>query len=201
MKLITAVVTPSEFDAIKKALNTFGVTGLTITEVFQRDLTGGRNQVYRGQRFHADLHVSDSAHAKHANRGIDLIPRTLQDGHVRDHAPAPRKLIIQAHVEEKLMVLHLIVQQRALRLLDGSDEMPEGIEVAKPDIHGQAAQPQRIVILVIVRGERPLPAELVDDALIGARGDAALPVSFVKSAANQHCGQEKENTSPRHETR
>ena len=55
MKLITAVVTPSEFDAIKKALNTFGVTGLTITEVFQRDLTGGRNQVYRGQRFHTDL--------------------------------------------------------------------------------------------------------------------------------------------------
>ncbi len=55
MKLITAVVTPSEFDAIKKALNTFGITGLTITEVFQRDLTGGRNQVYRGQRFHADL--------------------------------------------------------------------------------------------------------------------------------------------------
>jgi nitrogen regulatory protein P-II 1 len=55
MKLITAVVTPSEFDAVKKALNIFGVTGLTITEVFQRDLTGGRNQIYRGQRFHADL--------------------------------------------------------------------------------------------------------------------------------------------------
>jgi nitrogen regulatory protein P-II 1 len=55
MKLITAVVTPSEFAAVKKALNIFGITGLTITEVFQRDLTGGRNQVYRGQRFHADL--------------------------------------------------------------------------------------------------------------------------------------------------
>lgn len=55
MKLITAVVTPSEFDAVKRALNIFGVTGLTITEVFQRDLTGGRNQIYRGQRFHADL--------------------------------------------------------------------------------------------------------------------------------------------------
>jgi nitrogen regulatory protein P-II 1 len=55
MKLITAVVTPAGFDAVKKALNIFGVTGLTITEVFQRDLTDGRNQVYRGQRFHADL--------------------------------------------------------------------------------------------------------------------------------------------------
>ena len=55
MKLITAVVTPSEFDAVKKALNIFGITGLTIAEVYQRDITGGRNQIYRGQRFHADL--------------------------------------------------------------------------------------------------------------------------------------------------
>jgi nitrogen regulatory protein P-II 1 len=55
MKLISAVVTPSEFADVKKALDIFGITGLTITEVFQRDLTGGRNQVYRGQRFHADL--------------------------------------------------------------------------------------------------------------------------------------------------
>ncbi|MBV8995615.1 MAG: P-II family nitrogen regulator [Pseudonocardiales bacterium] len=55
MKLITAVITPSEFEAVKKALDIFGITGLTITEVFQRDLTGGRDQIYRGQRFHVDL--------------------------------------------------------------------------------------------------------------------------------------------------
>ncbi|MGH3826744.1 MAG: P-II family nitrogen regulator [Pseudonocardiaceae bacterium] len=55
MKLITAVVTPSEFDAIAKALNIFGIAGLTITEVFHRDTAGGRNQIYRGQRFHTDL--------------------------------------------------------------------------------------------------------------------------------------------------
>lgn len=55
MKLITAVVTPSEFEAIRNALDIFGITGLTITEVFQRDLTGGRDQIYRGLRFHVDL--------------------------------------------------------------------------------------------------------------------------------------------------
>jgi nitrogen regulatory protein P-II 1 len=54
MKLITAVVTPSEFETIKNALDIFGITGLTITEVFQRDLTGGRDQIYRGLRFHVD---------------------------------------------------------------------------------------------------------------------------------------------------
>jgi nitrogen regulatory protein P-II 1 len=56
MKLITAVVTPAEFEAVKNALDIFGITGLTITEVFRRELIGvGRNQIYRGQRFHADL--------------------------------------------------------------------------------------------------------------------------------------------------
>jgi nitrogen regulatory protein P-II 1 len=55
MKLITAVVTPVEFEAVKKALYIFGIAGLTITEVFQRNLTGGRDQIYRGQRFHTDL--------------------------------------------------------------------------------------------------------------------------------------------------
>jgi nitrogen regulatory protein P-II 1 len=55
MKLITAVVTPSEFETIKNALDIFGITGLTITEVFQRDLTSGRDQIYRGLRFHVDL--------------------------------------------------------------------------------------------------------------------------------------------------
>jgi nitrogen regulatory protein P-II 1 len=55
MKLITAVVTPPEFETVKKALDTFGITGLTITEVFQPDLTGGHDQIYRSQRFHIDL--------------------------------------------------------------------------------------------------------------------------------------------------
>jgi nitrogen regulatory protein P-II 1 len=56
MKLITAVVTPAEFEAVKKALDMFGVAGVTITEVFQQDFTGaGRDHIYRGQRFRADL--------------------------------------------------------------------------------------------------------------------------------------------------
>jgi nitrogen regulatory protein P-II 1 len=55
MKLITAVVTPSEFEAVKNALDIFGITGLTITEVFQPDPTGGHDQIYRSQRFHVDL--------------------------------------------------------------------------------------------------------------------------------------------------
>jgi nitrogen regulatory protein P-II 1 len=54
MKLITAIVTPAEFQAIKQALSIFGVTGMTITEVYQRDITG-RDQIYRGQRFRTDL--------------------------------------------------------------------------------------------------------------------------------------------------
>src|SRR5712664_1071125 len=98
------------------------------------------------------------------------------------------------------MVLYLISQQSAPRLLYGSDKVAERIELAEPHIHGQAPQPQGIVILVVMRGERTLPAKLVDDSLVRARGNAALPVSFVKSTANERCGQQKQNTSPTHET-
>ena len=54
MKLITAIVTPAEFQAIKQALSIFGVAGMTITEVYQRDIPG-RDHIYRGQRFRTDF--------------------------------------------------------------------------------------------------------------------------------------------------
>lgn len=55
MKLVTAVVTPTQFDAIHKALNIFGIAGLTLSEVFQRDITIDLRQIYRGQRVRIDL--------------------------------------------------------------------------------------------------------------------------------------------------
>src|SRR5258706_15098279 len=100
-----------------------------------------------------------------------------------------RELVIQPDVEQKLMILHLVVQQRALRLFDGSDEVAEGIELAEPDIHGQAPQPQRIVILVVVGSEGALPAELVKNPLARTPCYVALRVSFLESAADGHCGE------------
>jgi hypothetical protein len=87
------------------------------------------------------------------------------------------------------MILHLVVQQPALRLLDGPNEVAERIEFPESNVHGQPPQPQRVVILVVMRGERPLPAELVYDALIRARCNAALPAGSIESAAHEHSRQ------------
>lgn len=51
MKLITAVVRPAKFDAIKDALALFGVRGMTVEHVFQIYDGGGPVQIYRGQQF------------------------------------------------------------------------------------------------------------------------------------------------------
>ena len=56
MKLVSAVVDPQRFAAIQEALRTFGVLGVTVSEVFEQDGIR-RGQLYRGQRFTIDLSV------------------------------------------------------------------------------------------------------------------------------------------------
>ena len=55
MKKIEAIVRPQKLDEVKEALNSLGVHGMTVTQVFgcakQRGLTG----VYRGQEYSINL--------------------------------------------------------------------------------------------------------------------------------------------------
>lgn len=55
MKKIEAIVRPHKLDEVKEALNSMGVHGMTVTQVFgcgkQRGLTG----VYRGQEYSINL--------------------------------------------------------------------------------------------------------------------------------------------------
>ncbi|MCL5057915.1 MAG: P-II family nitrogen regulator [Actinobacteria bacterium] len=55
MKKIEAIVRPHKLDEVKEALNSMGVHGMTVTQVFgcgkQRGLTG----VYRGQEYNINL--------------------------------------------------------------------------------------------------------------------------------------------------
>jgi nitrogen regulatory protein P-II 1 len=54
MKLVSAVIVPWRFAAVQTALRTFGVMGLTVSEVLEQD--GCRHgELYRGQRITVDL--------------------------------------------------------------------------------------------------------------------------------------------------
>jgi len=55
MKLITAVVKPHKWDDVREALETFGVTGMTVTEASGYGRQKGHPEVYRGAEYDVSL--------------------------------------------------------------------------------------------------------------------------------------------------
>jgi nitrogen regulatory protein PII len=55
MQLIKAIIRPDKVDAVKDALNTVGVTGLTVTEVRGHGKQKGHMAVYRGKEYAVNL--------------------------------------------------------------------------------------------------------------------------------------------------
>ncbi|MBO0828184.1 MAG: P-II family nitrogen regulator [Streptosporangiales bacterium] len=55
MKLITAVVKPHVVDDVKKALEAFGVQGMTVSEASGYGRQRGHTEVYRGAEYRVDL--------------------------------------------------------------------------------------------------------------------------------------------------
>lgn len=84
MKLITAVIRPATFDALKEALALFGVRGMTVTQVHHTRERGDHVEIYRGQRFISDMEPSLK---------IDLL---APDGEVSDLVRVIGKLVTNA---------------------------------------------------------------------------------------------------------
>jgi nitrogen regulatory protein P-II 1 len=55
MKLVTAVVKPHKLEDVRTALETFGVTGMTVTEASGYGRQKGHTEVYRGAEYEVDL--------------------------------------------------------------------------------------------------------------------------------------------------
>ena len=51
MKLITAVIKPHKWEEVREALETFGVTGMTVSEVSGYGRQKGHKEVYRGAEY------------------------------------------------------------------------------------------------------------------------------------------------------
>lgn len=54
MKLITAIIQPHRLDDVKEALETAGVTGMTISEATGFGRQKGHTEVYRGAEYQVD---------------------------------------------------------------------------------------------------------------------------------------------------
>jgi len=55
VKLITAVIKPFQFDAVKKALTTMDVHGMTVAEVNGYGRQRGHSELYRGAEYTVEL--------------------------------------------------------------------------------------------------------------------------------------------------
>lgn len=57
MKLITAIIRPELLDDVRKALESFGVQGLTVTGAHGYGRQRGHTEIYRGAEYAVDLHT------------------------------------------------------------------------------------------------------------------------------------------------
>jgi nitrogen regulatory protein P-II 1 len=55
MKLVTAIIKPFKVEEVKEALETFGVHGLTVSEVNGYGRQKGHTEVYRGAEYTVDF--------------------------------------------------------------------------------------------------------------------------------------------------
>ena len=88
MKLVTAVIKPHKWEEVREALETFGVTGMTVTEVSGYGRQKGHTEVYRGAEYDIALVpkirieiVVDDARRRR-RRGHH--PKTAQTGRIGD---------------------------------------------------------------------------------------------------------------------
>lgn len=88
MKLVTAVIKPHKWEDVRQALESFGVTGMTVSEVSGYGRQKGHTEVYRGAEYDIALVpkirleiVVDSDDAADV---VSLIVKAAQTGRIGD---------------------------------------------------------------------------------------------------------------------
>ena len=88
MKLITAIIKPQKLDAVKEALVSQGITGMTVSEAkgFGRQL--GLTEVYRGTQYKVDLipkiRLEVLVSSQIADKAIEIIVNAARTGNIGD---------------------------------------------------------------------------------------------------------------------
>ena len=88
MKLVTAVIKPHKWDEVREALETFGVTGMTVSEVSGYGRQKGHTEVYRGAEYKVDLVPKDRLEILVDDQDVDdiieVIVRVARTGKIGD---------------------------------------------------------------------------------------------------------------------
>ena len=88
MKLITAIVKPFKLEEIKDALQTAGVTGMTVSEASGFGRQRGHTEVYRGAEYTVDLvpkvRLEVLVDDKDVDSVVDAIVKAASTGSIGD---------------------------------------------------------------------------------------------------------------------
>ncbi|WP_067461557.1 P-II family nitrogen regulator [Actinomadura macra] len=88
MKLITAVIKPFKLDEVRAALETFGVTGMTVSEASGYGRQKGHTEVYRGAEYKVDLvpklRIEILVDAEDADDIIEVLVTAARTGKIGD---------------------------------------------------------------------------------------------------------------------
>ena len=88
MKLITAIIKPFKLDDIKKALQSAGITGMTVSEASGFARQGGHTEVFRGAEYTVDLipkvRLEVLVNDSDAEAIVDVIVKVASTGSIGD---------------------------------------------------------------------------------------------------------------------
>ena len=88
MRLITAVIKPHKWDDVREALETFGVTGMTVSEVSGYGRQKGHTEVYRGAEYDIALvpkiRIEIVADDADSDDIVGIIVKAAQTGRIGD---------------------------------------------------------------------------------------------------------------------
>ena len=88
MKLVTAVIKPHKWEQVREALETVGVTGMTVSEVSGYGRQKGHTEVYRGAEYDVALvpkiRIEIVVDEADAGSVVDTITTAAQTGKIGD---------------------------------------------------------------------------------------------------------------------
>ena len=88
MKLIIAIIKPFKLDEVREALNTLGVTGMTVSEVRGFGRQKGQTEIYRGAEYETSMvpkvQLEIACADDLAPRVVETIQAAAQTGQIGD---------------------------------------------------------------------------------------------------------------------
>ncbi|MBB2892445.1 P-II family nitrogen regulator [Flexivirga oryzae] len=88
MKLVTAIIKPFKLDEVKEALEAYGITGMTVSEVSGYGRQRGHSEVYRGAEYTVDfvpkIRLEAVVEDIDAGSVVDVIVKAAQTGRIGD---------------------------------------------------------------------------------------------------------------------